>query len=261
MTTRRIVIVLFLAFAAVTTLALSRDSGNMSPETKAGVSRTQGGFYRGADEKPVHAATSVDARKGGRFRLKPVLQGDTVAHDFLVRNTWSKPLTFKSVKSCCGVILTGHSPVIAPGETGKFSIIVLTDKFGGETVNGKITADATDPAQTDLMIEVSLLVNKVATISRFKIILEGSVRDELEESTFIVPEKSHPFTVKGIKARKGLHIVFGVQGKTIGGRKGFLVTVKNTLKKPGIYRDTLYVMTDDPKRPEIRVRVEGRISE
>ena len=55
--------------------------------------------------------------------------------------------------------------------------------------------------------------------------------------------------------------MFGVEEKKVDGRKGFLVTVKNTLKKPGIYRDTLYVMTDDPRRPEIRVRVEGRISE
>lgn len=261
MTTRRIFIALFLVLAAVTTLALSRDSAKLEKEKTLEANTPQGEFYRGADEQPVHGVTPVDARVGGAFQLKPVLQGDTVTHDFLVKNTWKTPLTFKSVKSCCGVILTGHPPVIAPGETGKFSIVILTDKFGGTTVSGKIAADPVDPEQTDLTIGVSLFVNRLASVSRFKIILEGSARKKLEESTFIVPEKNHPFTVKGIKARKGLHIVFGVVEKKVDGRKGFLVTVKNTLKKPGLYRDTLYVMTDDPRRPEIRVRVEGRISE
>jgi hypothetical protein len=249
-----------LGLAVATALAVSRDSGQTrreNPSTKS----LQGEFYRGAEEKPVSGSTEVDARKGGSFVLKPVLQGDTVEHDFLIRNTFKKPLELKHVKSCCGVILTGHTPVIPPGETGKISVVIVTDKFGGETVNGRITADAADPLQPGLSIGVSLFVNKVADLSRFKIILKGSARETLKGESFIVPEKNHPFSVKGIKAKKGLHIQYDVKETLMGGRKGFLVTVKNTLKKPGIYRDTLFVMTDDPERPEIRVRVEGDISE
>lgn len=249
-----------LCLAVVTALALSRDSGQTKRKNAEGTA-PKGGFYTGAPEKKVAGVTPVDLVKGGTYRLDPALQGDMVEHFFLVRNTFKTPLSFSSMKSCCGVILTGYTQEIAPGETGRISVVIPTDKFGGKTVNGRITAVTLDPAQPDLSIGLSLDVKKLASLSQFKIVLEGSFHQALEGSSFIVPEKNHPFTVKGIKAKKGLHIVYTVKSEEKGGQKGYSVNVKNTLKKPGIYRDTLYVATDCPERPEIRVRVEGRISE
>ncbi len=248
-----------LCLAVVTALALSMDSGRNTGK-KAEESATQGGFYTGAAEKKPAGVTPVDLVNGGTFRLEPALQGDMVEHYFLIRNTYKTPVSFSSVKSCCGVILTGYTKEIAPGETGRISVVIPTDKFGGKTVKGRITAVTQDPAQPDLSIGISMDVNKLASLSQFKIVLSGSFHDVLEGSSFIVPEKNHPFTVKGVKARKGLHIVYTVKDEEKGGQKGYLVHVKNTLKKPGIYRDTLYVATDCPERPEIRVRVEGRIT-
>lgn len=250
-----------LGLAVATALAVSTDFGRSKPTGETVKNAPQGEFYKGANEKPVYGSTQVEALTGGMYRLKPVLQGDTVEHDFLIKNTSKKIIEFKEVKSCCGLILTGHTPAIVPGATGKFSIVIVTDKFGGQTVNGRITADVIDPAQSDIVINVAMFVNKLASLSQFKIILKGSCREVLEGSTLIVPEKNHPFTVKGIKAKKGLHIEFGVKNVDSQGKKGFLVEVKNTMKKPGVYRDTLFVATDNPERPEIRVRVEAHISQ
>jgi len=250
-----------LGFAVATAFAVSTDFGRSKPTREMVKNAPQGTFYTGVNEKPVYGSTQVESLTGGTYRLKPVLQGDTVEHDFLIKNTSKKIIEFKEVKSCCGLILTGQTPAIVPGATGKISIVIVTDKFGGQTVNGRITADVIDPAQSDMVINVAMFVNKVASLSQFKIVLKGSCRDVLEGSTLIVPEKNHPFTVKGIKAKKGLHIEFGVKAMDGQGKKGFLVQVKNTMKKPGVYRDTLFVATDNPERPEIRVRVEGHISE
>ena len=250
-----------ISLAVTTVFAVSTDFSGFKPSDQIKKKKVQGEFYRGVHEKPVHSTSPVDPGPVKTYRFTPALQGDTVEHDFLIKNPSDKPMTFKKVKSCCGVILTGYTPSIAPGETGKISIVIVTDKFGGKMVNGRIRADVEDPKQTDIAVDVALFVSKIASLSQFKIILKGSCREILEGSTLIVPEKDHPFNVQGIKAKKGLHFQYGYRDVDSQGKKGFLVKVKNSMKVPGVYRDTLFVRTDNPRRPEIRVRVEGHISE
>jgi hypothetical protein len=244
--------------AAAVAIAVSKDFTKKETPDKSNV---KGEFYKASVENPIKSSSELDVFKGGTCRLSPVLQGDVVEHDIFFKNTTGKPVEFKDVKSCCGVILTGHSDFVAPGETGRFSFIILTDKFGGKTVKGRVTAEVSDPGIPMVSIPVILDVNKVADLSQYKIVLEGSCRNAVSGSTMIVPEKAYPFSITGIKAKKGLHIATSVERVAKEGKTGFIINVKNTLNTKGVYRDTLYVLTDNPKRPEIRVRVEGHITD
>ena len=62
-------------------------------------------------------------------------------------------------------------------------------------------------------------------------------------------------------AKKGFDISHSLEEIERDGKKGYLVRVKNTRKKSGLYRDTLFVQTDNSRRPEFRIRIEGDVAE
>lgn len=217
-------------------------------------------FYRGID-KPARYSKSYIQTPTDVIRLEPVFQGDVVEHDFLIRNPSDIPMEFGRVKSCCGIILTNNTPVILPGEEGKLSITVLTDKYGGKTIRGTLEAEALNPGQDDIKLDISLYVTKLASVTNHKIILKGSYSQTIQGDSLIFPEKDHQFNILGIKAKKGLHIDYNIKEVIRDTKKMYLIMVTNTKNSPGVYRDMLYVRTDSPVRPEIKIRVEGRISQ
>lgn len=216
-------------------------------------------FYNGIKEKPVYSRSDIKV-SDVNFKFSPVLQGDKIEHDFFIKNDSKEMIEFNDMKSCCGFILTDYAKRIFPGEEGKISLIVFTDKFGGRSVQGKIHADLLNHEQKDFNLEVSVDVKQIAAISNHKITLKGAGEQELEGSTLIVPAPAYPFNVTGIRAKKGLHIEYSFKKIEKSSGNEFLVMVRNTQKKQRVYRDMLFVQTDSPVRPEIRIRVEGHIS-
>ncbi len=245
-----VTIVLVLAFVNKNT-----ETTNKKPRVKR-----KSGFYNGVNEKPKYSRSDIKL-SDLNYRFTPVLQGDKIEHDFFITNNSQQMIEFKNMKSCCGFILTGYSPRIFPGEEGKISVIMFTDKFGGQNIRGNIYAGLLNNEQKDFNLAVSVFVKKIASVSQHKIILKGSANQNIEGFTSIVPESDQPFKVIGIKAKKGLHIDYSFRKIEKNDTIEYLVLVKNIQKKPRVYRDMLFVQTDNPKRPEIRIRVEGRISE
>ncbi len=222
--------------------------------------KRKSGFYNGINEKPIYSRSELKL-SDLNYTFAPVLQGDKIEHDFFIKNNSQQMIEFENMKSCCGFILTDYSPRIFPGEEGKISLIMFTDKFGGHNIHGNIYAGLLNHKQKDFNLAVSVFVKKIASISQHKIILKGSAKQNIEGFSSIVPESDQLFEVKGVKAKKGLHIEYSFRKIEKNGGIEYLVLVKNTQKKARVYRDMLFVQTNNPKRPEIRIRVEGRISE
>lgn len=244
-----VAVVLVLAFV---------NKNTETTEKKPRVKRTSR-FYNGINEKPVYSKVKINV-SAESYQFPPVLQGDRIEHDFFVKNDSTKMIEFSEMKSCCGFILTDFPDRIFPGEEGKISLIVFTDKFGGKNIQGKLQADLLGHEQKVFNLDVSVFVKKIASISHHKIILKGAGDQRLEGHSLILPEADFPFDVTGIKAKKGLHIEYGVRTVEKNGRNGFQVFARNTQTKQRVYRDMLFVQTDSPTRPEIRIRVEGHIS-
>ena len=213
-----------------------------SIKNKPGVKR-KSAYYEGVKEKPLYSRADIKISEKN-YQFSPVLQGDKVEHDFFIKNDSQEMFEIDGMKSCCGFILTNYPRRIFPGKTGKISLLVFTDKFGGKEMRGNIRADLLNHKQKYFNLSLSLYVKKIASVTNHKIILRGSGRQVLEGSTRIVPELDQPFEITGIKAKKGLHIDYSYKKIDNNGRVEYIVVVKNRQKKQRVYRDMLFVQTD-----------------
>jgi hypothetical protein len=216
-------------------------------------------LYRGLDYT-VYSKSVVDEPHSS-YEFEPALQFDYVEHDFIIENNSSEPLEIIKAEGCCGCNVKTYSRQIPPGLTGQITVLIITDTRGGTDVSGTIRAFTNDPSQPEITIDVFCPIKQIALIDPFKIMLNGSYNNELKGTAIVVPEQDFPFSITGIKPKKGLDISHSFTEIRKDGRKAYEITVKNTRKENGIYRDTLFIQTDHPRRPEFRIRVQGEVFE
>jgi hypothetical protein len=217
-------------------------------------------LYRGLEDDPIYSQSYLEENPSS-YAFDSVLQGDLVKHDFIIKNTSKAPLSLTKVKSCCGSYIENYSRTIQPGEEGRISVLMMTDKFGGRAIQGTISAKTSDPEKPEIQIQISLPVREFAKIDPHKIILKGSFRNELSGISTIEPVKEYPFAITGIKPKKGIDILYSYKEIVQDNKKKYLVTATNKRKRSGIYRDILFIQTDNKARPEFKIRVEGYIEE
>lgn len=216
-------------------------------------------FYMGLPEKPVYSKSVVDSPRSS-YVFDPVLQFDVVKHDFIVRNTSKSMLEFKKVYGCCGSLVEAFSPQIQPGQEGVIKIMLFTDRRGGEEIHGFIHAETNDPQRPEWTIEISCFVKKFADVSAHTIMLNGPWRSNLEGSSVVMTVPEYPFRITSLKVKRGIFITYGYRNIIRNGRKGYVIWAKNTRKEQGVIRDTIYVETDNPARPEFKIRVQGKLT-
>ncbi len=217
-------------------------------------------FYKGLPVEPVYSRSFVDSPQS-RYVFEPSLQGDVVRHDFVIGNDSPEVLEIDEVRGFPGCIIESYTRKIPPGLTGRISTLVLTDSRGGEEIAGTIRARTNDENRPEIAIEVSLLVKEFASLSPYRIWLEGSADQDLVATSIVIPNQDYPFRVTGIKTRRGVWFTTSYREIERQGRRGYEITVRNTRKKVGSYQDVLFVQTDHAARPEFKIRIEGRIRE
>jgi len=217
-------------------------------------------FYKGLAVEPIYSRSNVDQARS-RYEFPPVLQGDIVNHDFIIKNDSGEALEITEAAGCCGLVVESYTRSIEPGMTGKISVLILTDSRGGQEISGTIQAKTSDKNRPQIAIDVSIFVQEFASLSPYRIWLKGSPDQEIVEKCRVVPNDAYPFHITGIKVRKGVWFEYDLQEIETEGRPGYEITVRNTRKKIGSYQDVLFVQTDHPRRPEFKIRIEGRIGE
>ncbi|MFZ5573540.1 MAG: DUF1573 domain-containing protein [Thermodesulfobacteriota bacterium] len=216
-------------------------------------------FYFGMPVQPVYSKSVVEGHESA-YDFPPALQFDLVRHDFVIKNTTAEPLELRKVESCCGSLVENYSRQIPPGQEGVISIVLLTDRRGGTEIKGVVHAVTNHKTHPDLTIHISCPVKKFADISVHKIMLDGSCSQDVAGDSVVIPAPEYPFTITGIKAKKGLDIAYAYAEVETEGRKGYRITARSIRKTGGPIRDTLYIQTDNPARPEFIIRVQGKIS-
>lgn len=214
--------------------------------------------YNGAPPRRIVGRTTIEGGRGG-VRIEPVLQGDVVHHEIRLVNTSEEPWQFEDLRMCSGCMLDGLTKSIAPGATGSLRFVVPTDALGGQTVEGTIRAltGAADPRE--LALDVNFEVREFAALHPYRLWLSGRVGEAIEETAIVVPNRAYPFTITGIRTRKGVWIETALRETEYEGRGAFAIDVRNIRSKAGPYQDVLFVQTDHPERPELKIRIEGRI--
>lgn len=215
-------------------------------------------FYKGLEIEPIYSQSKVESVHS-RYEFSPVLQGDIVHHDFIIANDGDKALEITEAAGCCGLIVESYARRIEPGMTGKIAVLILTDSQGGQEIKGTISAKTADSARPRITIDVSIFVQEFAALSPYRIWLKGSPDQEIVEKCRVVPNEAFPFRITGIKVRKGVWFTYDFREVETDGKAGYEIMVRNTRKKIGSYQDVLFIQTDHPRRPEFKIRIEGRI--
>ncbi|MCZ7619921.1 MAG: DUF1573 domain-containing protein [Myxococcota bacterium] len=214
--------------------------------------------YRGRPTPPVRSSSPIQIPHT-RHVLPPALQGDRVRHDFVISNDSERPLALSEVGGCSGCVVESYTRNIPPGLEGRISVLFLTDSRGGEEIRGTLHGKTDHPEYAEFSIDYALQVREFAALDPYRIWLEGSADEAIIATSTVTPSPEYPFAITGIRARKG--VWFRVEWAEIeqAGRRAYRITVTNTRKKPGSYQDVLFVQTDHPVRPELTMRIEGRI--
>ena len=118
-----------------------------------------------------------------------------------------------------------------------------------------------DPHQPQITLTMKGPVKTFATVRPSQVRLFGEAGAELKETVVITPQKEFPFKIVGAKAQIGRDIRYEVGERPGEQGKAFLLTVFNTRDRAGRYFDTIRLETDSPLKPQIDVRVYGRIRE
>jgi hypothetical protein len=251
------VLCLLLGLIAIVVLSWGWCSIN---DTSPAEKKSEDPFYFGIPEKPVYSKSVVDSPKSS-YEFDPVLQFDLVRHDFIIRNTTDTMLELKKVEACCGSLVESYSRQIPAGKEGVIKTVLLTDRRGGEEIRGTIRAKTNDPEHPEWIIDISCFVKKFADISEHTIMLSGPWRTAIEGSSVVMPTADYPFQITSLKAKRGIFITYGYREITQEGKKGYLIWAKNTRQEPGVIRDTIYVQTDNPDRPQFLIRVQGKLTD
>jgi hypothetical protein len=213
-------------------------------------------------EPTITATRSVVKGKRQNYTFPPSLQGDTIVHEFVIVNPGKTAYKVVGVEACDGVNVMSYPLNIPASGNGTLSVNISTDLYGGKIIEGPVTlllAEGSVPSE--IQVDIRLEVKRFASVSSYRLELSGPAGDGRVATAFIVPDPSCPFHVLGVKAKNGLYIEYGFQPKVENGVSGYEVYAKNISKKKGLYRDILFVKTDHPQRAELKIRVEGRITE
>jgi hypothetical protein len=113
-----------------------------------------------------------------------VAKGESIVHDFLIRNDGEAPLQITDVRPACGCTVADFDRTIAPGETGKVHATLDSSTFDGP-ISKTITVLTNDPVNPKLQLAIK------AEVQPYLFIQPGYAR-------FVQAQQSEPGSVTQI---------------------------------------------------------------
>ncbi|HEV7516815.1 MAG TPA: DUF1573 domain-containing protein [Thermoanaerobaculia bacterium] len=121
-------------------------------------------FAQGAATKPAAAGNRPKA-----VAVEPiadvgsVAKGDSINHDFVIRNEGTAPLEITQVQPACGCTVVSFDKTIAPGKTGVVHTVVDTSTFNGPVAKG-VTAYTNDPDTPQIQLTIKTKVEPYISV-------------------------------------------------------------------------------------------------
>lgn len=196
------------------------------------------------------------------YEFDPVLEGDEIAHYFIIQNKGTAPLNIEKVKTGWGCTAVSFPRLIPPDGEGKINIKVDSSGYGGRELKKNIVVHTDDKKHPKLNFLIWGKVDKFAIITPNRIILTGYIGEPIKQSIKIIPEKKYPFKIIGVKAKKGNNISHKIEKIVTSSKKiEYLLTVENTKNEKSRFFDIIYLETDSKIRPKIEISVYGNIKD
>ena len=193
-----------------------------------------------------------------------VPKGETVAHDFLIRNDGDAPLQITDVRPACGCTVVDYDKTIAPGQTGKVHAEVDTATFNG-AVSKSIAVFTNDTEHAMLELTVRAKAEPYISVkpgyARY-IIVQGESKTGTIAQTLWAPdgtsfdvtkvESPYPFLTTSFREAKPEERVPDVEGKQW--------RVETTLAPEapiGALADHFRITTTHPKQKLVAIPISG----
>lgn len=193
------------------------------------------------------------------YCFDPVLEGEKVTHDFIVKNKGDALLQIYSVNASCGCTAASYSKEVPPGESGKITLTLNTKNYGGKSVNKTARVKTNAPKNKSVTLTLSGKIEAYAEIEPSRAVLKGAAGDDIRTEIRIIPNKKSSLRITGVKAGKGKNISLDL--KEVKDQDGiqYLLSVINLSKTAAEYTDTIYLTTDSELKPQITIKVSGEI--
>ncbi len=194
------------------------------------------------------------------YEFGSVVDGAKISHEFILENKGTAPLKIKRIGSMCGCMAKEYTKEpIPPGGKGSFTITLDTEGFGGMKVNKEAIVFTNEAKNPELKVRMSGYVERFARVSPDRVVFKGLTGMTLKSIVTIVPDERYPFRITDAKAEKGENITFKLE--EIEGPDGFSYRLKinNVKKDKGQYGDVIILKTDNEAKPELAIKVFGKI--
>ena len=187
-----------------------------------------------------------------------VKKGDSIRHDFVIRNAGDAPLEITEVKPSCGCTVAEFDKVIPPGASGKVSVVVETDAFGGGIAKA-VTVFNNDTANPKLSLVVKANVREPVVArpgyARF-VTVEGQGAEPSVQTVSAADGGS--FEVLGVQSPYPFVKATHSPDESAEGRWRVELSLDRSAPA-GPMADYVLVRTDHPEQPVVKIAVSGLV--
>ncbi|RLB06010.1 MAG: hypothetical protein DRG83_01355 [Deltaproteobacteria bacterium] len=153
--------------------------------------------------------------------------------------------------------MVNYDRTIPPGGEGKITLKVNTRNRRGKLTKRALVL-TNDPTNKAVKISVSGTVKALISVEpRSYVFLTGLPDEDIIEEVRIVADQVPKFTIKEITDNLKGKVEYKLT--TVEKGKEYILTITNKYKKVGNYYGEINILTDNPKKPKIRIRISGRI--
>ncbi len=153
--------------------------------------------------------------------------------------------------------MVSYDRTIPPGGKGKITLKVNTRNRRGKLTKRALVI-TNDPDNKAIKISIAGKIKSLISVEpRSYVFLSGLPDEEITREVRIIGVEVPKFTIKKITDNLDGKVSY----KLITVKKGkeYLLKIKNRYKKRGSYYGEINLETDSPKKPNIKIRVSGRI--
>ncbi len=131
-----------------------------------------------------------------------ITRGDTITHDFILKNDGKGLLEITRVQPTCGCTVTKFDHTIAPGQTRKITASVHTSAFSGE-IHKTIMVATNDPKMANFQLSIKANIKSILNVTpqenqNFGLVFKGQ---SLERTFDIKSSDGKPFEITAVEAQ------------------------------------------------------------
>ncbi|WDP89071.1 MAG: DUF1573 domain-containing protein [Desulfobacter sp.] len=175
-------------------------------------------------------------------------------HEFIVRNQGNSELSILRVIPSCSCVSHSFDRTIPPGGEGGIKIGIETGGYGGQHLHRSILVKTNDPNNKKIYLTVTGKVTQSVTIKPAVVSLSGNPGQSLEALVTISPAKD--FNIKILEMTQKIHTRIKAElAAPEQGNRDWHVKIRTYSDKADDFYDILTLKTDNPLKPELKVRV------